>query len=83
MVFCHADETSVQIIKDTLNHFSNSSGLAINQNKSRLYLSGVNEDIRGNIQRELGIQADSLAINYLGLPLITTRLTSIDCIPLL
>ena len=83
MLYCHADIESVGFLKTCMDTFSKLSGLTINQAKSSLYLSGVDEDIKSSICSRLGIKLGSLPVRYLGVPLISTRLTHADCTPLL
>ena len=83
MLYCHADNGSVAILKSCLDKFSNFSGLTINQAKSSIYLSGVDEATKRDICRQLGFQQGILPVKYLGVPLISTRLNHADCIPLL
>ena len=58
------------------------SGLSINLSKSSLYLLGVDDQIQDTIQQQLGFQQQDLPVKYLGVPLIITRLTLRDCLPL-
>ncbi|KAJ6983819.1 hypothetical protein NC653_026591 [Populus alba x Populus x berolinensis] len=80
---------SWEIIKDdftaaiSLDNFSQLSGLHINLDKSSLYLSGIDANRRSTIVGMLGIQKATLPVRYLGVPLISTRLTHTDCIPLM
>ncbi|KAJ6889554.1 hypothetical protein NC652_030338 [Populus alba x Populus x berolinensis] len=83
MLFCRADIDSIQVLKSSLDKFSMVSGLNINLDKSSLYLSGVDANRRNTIVRMLGIQEATLPVRYLGVPLISTRLTHTDCIPLM
>lgn len=83
MIFCHADAASTEIVKTSLSTFSSISGLKINQEKSSLYLSGVNPDTRDTIEGILGFNQKTLPVTYLGVPLITKRLTFHNCKPLI
>lgn len=83
LLFCHADERSCHILKSSLVSFSELSGLNINHAKSALFLSGVTPQVRQALSNIMGIQLQSPPIRYLGLPLITTRLTYVDCLPLI
>jgi len=83
MLYCHADAESVGILKSCMDKFSLLSGLTINHAKSSLYLSGVDEDLKHSICNQFGIQPGTLPIRYLGVPLISTRLTHADCVPLI
>ncbi|KAJ6925336.1 hypothetical protein NC651_009874 [Populus alba x Populus x berolinensis] len=83
MLFSHADLNSILIMKESLQQFSNISGLSINLAKSSLYLSGIDGRLRINIIEQIGIQETMLPVKYLGVPLLSSRLTHKDCIPLL
>ncbi|KAJ6978456.1 hypothetical protein NC653_026763 [Populus alba x Populus x berolinensis] len=83
MLFCHADPNSIMILKNSLDRFSTLSGLAINLAKSSLYLSGISSSLRNEITEQLGIQEKTLPVRYLGVPLLSSRLTYTDCLPLL
>jgi hypothetical protein len=82
MMFCHADIESIMVLKSSLDRFSKLSGLTINLAKSSLYLSGVDGSLCNNIMDNIGIHEASLPVRYLGVPLISTRLTHTDCLPL-
>jgi len=79
MLFCNVDPDSIGILKACLDKFSQLSGLTINHSKSSLYLSSVIEELQSNIQQLLGFQQGCLLVKYLGVPLISTRLTHVDC----
>jgi hypothetical protein len=83
MLYCHADTYSVGIFKACLDTFSELSGLTINHGKSSLYLSGIDEATKTSIYNQMGIQMGTLPVRYLGVPLISTRLTHADCLPLI
>jgi mannosylglycoprotein endo-beta-mannosidase len=82
MMFCHADVDSISMLKASLDRFSSLSGLYINLAKSSLYLSSIDGRLRSCIADNIGIQETMLPVRYLGVPLISTRLTHTDCIPL-
>lgn len=58
------------------------SRLAINQDKSFVYLLGVDDDLKIAFQDHLGLKLRALLVKYLSVLLITTILTHNDCIPL-
>ena len=45
-------------------------------------MSGIDAVLRATIAARLGIQETTLPVKHLGVPLISTRLTHADCIPL-
>ena len=79
MVFCRGELNSVRVIKDALDTFSSLSGLAPNEAKSSVFLSGVSVQLQRQIVSILGFSIGSLPIRYLGVPLISTRLKATDC----
>ena len=66
-------------VKETLNSFYGLSGLAANANKSNIYLSGVQFDEASQIRNCFGFPIGSTPFKYLGIPLITTKLSLSDC----
>nr|TKR98083.1 hypothetical protein D5086_0000206310 [Populus alba] len=71
-----ADETA-------MDSFSKISGLAINHDKSYVFLSGVDPDLRIAITNQLSFKPGTLPVKYLGVPLISTRLTYQNCVALI
>ncbi|GAV73258.1 zf-RVT domain-containing protein, partial [Cephalotus follicularis] len=64
-----------------LNLFFEASGLAISKMKSSIFFCNTNSGTRRVIIRTTQFQEDTLPIKYLGLPLITKRLSKHDCAP--
>jgi hypothetical protein len=58
------------------------SGLVINQEKSLIFLSEVDDELKTSLQDLLGFRQGSLPVKYLVVPLISTRLIYSDCKPL-
>jgi len=83
MMFYHADQNSVWILKHWLEKFVMLSGLSINHTKSSLYLSKVDGQLQESIQQQLGFQQKALPVKYLGVPFITTLLTHRNCLSLM
>jgi hypothetical protein len=83
MLFCKANLESMKIIQDALDNFSCISGLTINHDKSLVFLSGVKDDLRTAIVNCLGFKQGTLLVNYLGVPMISSRLTHQNCLQLL
>ncbi|XP_059629623.1 uncharacterized protein LOC132272506 [Cornus florida] len=79
LLFRHGDTTSVSVIKSAMDYFSTMSGLDINTSKSTIFFSGVDLLTQNNIISLLGIEASSLPVKYLGVPLISTCLKSSHC----
>lgn len=81
-LFCRADQPSITAIFEGITLFSSISGLQPSNSKSTCFFCNVPvEDM--NFATELtGFQRGQLPIKYLGLPLISKRLTNSDCMPL-
>ena len=82
-LFSSGTSSSVQVIMDELNKFERYSGLQVNKQKSVVFLSGVNGEVRNDILNITGFSMGSLPLKYLGVPLISTRLSHCDCQPLI
>ncbi|KAL0444846.1 UNVERIFIED_CONTAM: hypothetical protein Slati_2207300 [Sesamum latifolium] len=71
------------LFRDVLHEFADFSGLHANINKSQLILSKSASSMRNRLLAILGFQEGHLPVRYLGLPLISSRLSIDDCKPLL
>ncbi|KAL2252863.1 UNVERIFIED_CONTAM: Transposon TX1 uncharacterized protein [Sesamum indicum] len=80
LLFCRANLDSVRVLKVGLDRFAEWSGLRLNTQKSHIIISR-SAHARNDIA--LGISGGHLPMRYLGLPLISSRLTISDCQPLL
>ncbi|KAL2252008.1 UNVERIFIED_CONTAM: hypothetical protein Sindi_2323100 [Sesamum indicum] len=83
LLFCRADMDSVRVFKMGLDRFAEWSGLRLNIQKSHLILSRSAQDRREHMLAVLGFQEGHLPMRYLGLPLLSSRLSISDCQPLL
>lgn len=54
-----------------------------NNNKSRVFIAGVSEPKKIRLCSLMGFQLGSLPVRYLGVPLISTKLSASDCAPLI
>ncbi|GLT27312.1 hypothetical protein SLA2020_023190 [Shorea laevis] len=81
MLFCKADEESPALMMDKFDEFSRVSGLEINKQKSQIFFGGVRETIRHHILQRIGVSEGQLPVTYLGLPLVTTKLSPVTCQP--
>ncbi|XP_059668976.1 uncharacterized protein LOC132314081 [Cornus florida] len=77
--FCHADITSISILKSALDLFSSFSGLTINPTKSSVFFSGIDHSSELLYSSFLGVGIGSLPIKHFGVSLISTRLKAADC----
>ncbi|KAL2228507.1 UNVERIFIED_CONTAM: hypothetical protein Sindi_1830400 [Sesamum indicum] len=83
LLFCRADMDSIGVFKTGLDCFAEWSGLRLNVQKSHLIISRSAQGLREEMLTALGFQEGVLAMRYLGLPLLSSRLTIADCRPLL
>jgi hypothetical protein len=79
LIFSAASIRSVKVIKDVLDYFEQLSGLKANPSKSSIFLAGVNPVLKQDILEMLHMPEGVLPVRYLGVPLISKRLTSVDC----
>ena len=82
-LFASGTSSSVQVIMDELTKFGNFSGLHVNKQKSAIFLAEVNDDVRNEILNNTGFCLGRFPMKYLGVPLLSTRLSHCDCQPLL
>ncbi|XP_011102055.1 uncharacterized protein LOC105180102 [Sesamum indicum] len=83
LLFCRADIDSIEVLKRGLDRFAVWSGLRLNVQKSHLIISRSAQGLREEMLEALGFQEGLLPLRYLGLPLLSSRLTIADCQPLL
>ncbi|KAE8735594.1 hypothetical protein F3Y22_tig00000340pilonHSYRG00720 [Hibiscus syriacus] len=79
LVFFHGSFDSVMGVLSTLETFYKLSGLRLNAMKTELYACGVSDLILGQIKAGTGFRVGNLPVRYLGVPLVTRKLTSKDC----
>lgn len=78
-LFSHGDPWSVQILKDSLDEFGAASGLWPNEEKSNVFYCQVSNENKMLINNIMRFEVGCLPVNYLGVPLVTTRLWHADC----
>jgi len=72
----------VGVVRKALDNFVVLSKLMINPEKSHVFMSSVDDDLKASILDLLGFRLGSLLIRYLGFLLITTQLKHGDCMAL-
>ncbi|XP_058216995.1 uncharacterized protein LOC131327886 [Rhododendron vialii] len=77
-ILSSALEKSLHIIFQTLKDFHGFFGMQPNLLKSAIYFAGVPSTTQQELSQLLGIPVGQLPVQYLGVPLISTRLTSSD-----
>lgn len=81
-LLCAATPHSSSIFKDTLHTFYHMVGLRPNMQKSVVFFSGVSQELKDNLAAILSIPECPLPVKYLGVPLISSKLSHGDCIVL-
>ncbi|XP_039036739.1 uncharacterized protein LOC120173726 [Hibiscus syriacus] len=62
-----------------LDNFYEMSGLKLNAAKCELYVAGISTNILGSITKITGFKQGCLPVRYLGVPLVTRKLSEKDC----
>lgn len=83
MLFSHGDKASIDLLLKGVNDFSSVLGLYTNHEKSLCFFANVDVSTRDYVLASSGFQQGTFPVKYLGLPLITTKLSFRDCNPLL
>ncbi|KAL2230785.1 UNVERIFIED_CONTAM: hypothetical protein Sindi_1672900 [Sesamum indicum] len=78
-----ANFDSIKVFKEGLDWFAELSGLRLNIHKSHLIISRSAQDLKDHMLEILCFQEGHLPMRYLGLPLISSRLSISDCQPLI
>ncbi|KAL0288760.1 UNVERIFIED_CONTAM: hypothetical protein Sradi_7089900 [Sesamum radiatum] len=83
LLFCNADLYSATVLHGVLQEFKGSAGLQANAQKSQILFSKAAAQIQNQIQNLLGFPQGTFPVRYLGVPLITSKLSLADCAPLI
>jgi len=83
LVFTDGKIRSLDSIVEVFEYFAKISRLEISLEKSTIYLAGVSDARRQEMESRYSIQSGKLPVRYLGLPLLTKRMTIADYKPLL
>jgi len=83
MILTDGKIRSVDGIVKVLNQFAAKLGLKICMEKTTLYLAGVSDHSRQLMSSRYSFGVGKLPVRYLGLPLVTKRLTTSDYSPLI
>jgi hypothetical protein len=83
LIFSEASVKSISIIKDALIEFEELSGLKANPSKSFLFCFDVSDRTKLLLLGDLRMNEGHFPVRYLGVPLISTRLSAPDCMALL
>ena len=83
LIFTKGELESVVGIQKVLELFYTYSGLKLNCEKNELFSIGVQRQEIERIHQATGFKISKLPVRYLGVPLVTKRLTARDCEPLM
>ena len=79
LLFCGDSPQTATILKDSLDEFFLLSGMVANNSKSFIISASVNPNFTSSIRDIFGYSVGSLPINYLGAPLLSSKITDHDC----
>ncbi|GJV18773.1 RNA-directed DNA polymerase, eukaryota, reverse transcriptase zinc-binding domain protein [Tanacetum coccineum] len=79
LILSNGDVNYVSVIREALEEFSDVSGLYPNLSKSVMFCSNVNEETKEVILQTVSFTIGKLPVRYLGVPLITKKLSPTDC----
>ncbi|XP_060210411.1 uncharacterized protein LOC132637318 [Lycium barbarum] len=82
-LFVKGDRQFIQLLYAKFTIFSQASGLQVNLSKSSIYFGGVDNTELGNTEQLLGIEHGQLPFKYLGIPLVTKKLSILQWQPLI
>ncbi|KAL9689317.1 hypothetical protein QQ045_009701 [Rhodiola kirilowii] len=71
--------SSISALKESLDSFLQCSGLAVNSDKSQLFLAGFSEDKKNWIESMVLSPVSDLPVRYLGVPLTHKSISAYDC----
>ncbi|XP_077237123.1 uncharacterized protein LOC143878767 [Tasmannia lanceolata] len=83
MLFVDPTSSCAEGVINCLNLFKQCFGLEFNPGKSENFFSGISNGVKRAVCNILRMEEGHLPIKYLGLPLITSRLTASDCQPII
>ncbi|GJX09286.1 RNA-directed DNA polymerase, eukaryota, reverse transcriptase zinc-binding domain protein [Tanacetum coccineum] len=79
IMFSHEDKGSVTILRNALNKFSAMSGLYPNLSKCTMFCGSLNKDAKREISSIFPFKEGKLPVRYLGVPLITKKISVKEC----
>ena len=79
LIFCRASQQSMEGVRDVLKDFKRVTGLQINERKSEIFFSKMNEVEADMLASTLNVVQGSFPVKYLGLPLSTGKWKTSDC----
>ncbi|XP_062104365.1 uncharacterized protein LOC133815556 [Humulus lupulus] len=83
LLFCKANQSSVRLIQQAFSVFTNTSGLSINDSKSRIYIGGLDAGEKDSLLQDCCLQEGQFPLRYLGIPLRPTKWRACDYVILI
>ena len=83
LLFAHGDTVSIKHLMNSVDLFSQISGLNASFNKSSVFFSNCKSEVSSWFHRHYNMPAGLLPVKFLGVHLISTKLSINDCIPLI
>ncbi|MFS7978016.1 putative RNA-directed DNA polymerase [Helianthus anomalus] len=78
-MFANGDVASVKVLRDTLQRFTKISGLVPSMPKCTVFFGNVPQSVKQEILHIMPFKEGSLPVRYLGVPLISSKLSYKDC----
>ncbi|XP_039052766.1 uncharacterized protein LOC120194567 [Hibiscus syriacus] len=82
LIFCYGSMDFVFGVKSVLEVFYGMSGLKLNAVKTELFACGMDGRTLEKICDAIDFRLGKILVRYLGVPLVTRKLTEKDCLPL-
>lgn len=79
LLMCHGDLISASVLRRGLDEFTLCSGLYPSASKCNGFYGNVPDVIKDDIKMVMPFREGSLPFRYLGVPMISKRLSSNDC----
>ena len=79
LIFSEASPNSIKVVKSALVEFESLSGLKSNPSKSSFFCSGILERTKHILLSDLWMIEGHFPVRYLGVPLISSRLSAANC----
>lgn len=77
-----AIERSFKVIKETLDGFEKMTGLKPNLDKCNIFFAGTDDEKANTLCQIVNMPRGFLPVKYLGLPLVSSKLSYKDCQPI-
>ncbi|KAL9244569.1 hypothetical protein vseg_018336 [Gypsophila vaccaria] len=79
LLFCRGDVESITLLLRGFLTFSRASGLGMNNNKSNIYMNGLNPALKRTYLSRASMIEGTLPFKYSGIPISTRRLSIKEC----